>query len=342
MSFLSFASKTIRPAAGPSAAPSSTRVSPFFPPPSAPSPPVWAEASPRVAAIRSSARSTLSSKLRPLRVPASSASASASRPWSSPESSAVFASRLVELRLELLVALVLALLALLRPLADRRQDRAQRVVLVLGGEPAHELLVALLEHPLDLGLDRPLAVLAEGGGDLLGQPVAVGVERLAERAGGLVVAEHAAQALLDPLDGLLVLLLDRLAVGVRDLLELAPHVVDLDRRVLAVEHPGADLDRAANRADRAPRPPADALADDPRGRLVGDLQVLDDDPVVDQAHGPLGGVDVERQLWLLRGFHRTHEGSRAPGRDLTRCRFITMPRLHRHAHTTLEGTEPWP
>ncbi len=76
-SFLSLASNTIRPAEGPSAASSSTRVSPFLPPPSACSSPVWVREIAHVTTeIRSIAAWTRSSKLRPLRVPASSASAS--------------------------------------------------------------------------------------------------------------------------------------------------------------------------------------------------------------------------------------------------------------------------
>ena len=67
-SFLSLTSKTILPLEGPAAAAISTTTSPFLPPPSAPSAPVWDAQSPRASATASIAAWTRSSKLKPLRV----------------------------------------------------------------------------------------------------------------------------------------------------------------------------------------------------------------------------------------------------------------------------------
>ena len=87
-------------------------------------------------------------------------------------------------------------------------------------------------------------------------------------------------------------------------LELTPHVVDLRRRILAVEHPGADLDRI----DHGPagflaalRP----LANDPRGALVGDREPFDHQPVVERADNAVAvvGCLVDGQLGLLGRFH---------------------------------------
>ena len=98
---------------------------------------------------------------------------------------------------------------------------------------------------------------------MLGELVAVRLERGTEGAGRLVVAEGSRQTLLDPLDRLAVLLLNGLAVGVGEVLELPPDVVDLGCDLLPVEHPGADLDRPTNHlrrllagTRRVPGPPA--------------------------------------------------------------------------------------
>src|SRR5919197_875964 len=65
--------------------------------------------------------------------------------------------KLVQLLLELLVTGVLILLALPRPVAQGRQHRAEGIALVFGCEPSQELLVALLQHSLDLRLHGALA-----------------------------------------------------------------------------------------------------------------------------------------------------------------------------------------
>ena len=90
----------------------------------------------------------------------------------------------------------------------------------------------------------------------------------------------------DPLGELLVAGLERPREALPQLagmaLELGPHVVHLGGRVLAVQHPGTDLDRVHHRAGGF-LAPLHALADDPRGALVGDRETLDHQPVVQGA-----------------------------------------------------------
>ena len=87
-------------------------------------------------------------------------------------------------------------------------------------------------------------------------------------------------------------------------LELTPHVVDLSRHILTIEHPGADLDRV----DHGPagflaavRP----LANDPRGALVGDGEALDHQAVVERTDDAVTvfGRLIDGWLWLLGRFH---------------------------------------
>jgi hypothetical protein len=151
-------------------------------------------------------------------------------------------------------------------------------------------------------LHRALAVLPEGRCDQVGELTRVGFKGSAESALAVLVAESLLQTLLDPLHRLAVLLVDHLAVRPRQLLELAPHVVDLGRGLLAIQHAGADLDRPPHAAAGL-LARGRALADHPGGALVGDREPLDHDPVVDQANGPVVAVGLERELWLLRGFH---------------------------------------
>ncbi len=97
-------------------------------------------------------------------------------------------------------------------------------------------------------------------------------------------------------------------------LDLAAHVVDVGRRALVVDHPGADLDRLRDRL-RGRAPSAGLLAHHARRAGVRDGQPLDHQPVVERADRGVGGGLVERELWLLGRFHGTYEGSREPGRE---------------------------
>ena len=156
---------------------------------------------------------------------------------------------------------------------------------------------------VDLGLDGALAVLAEGQrSDLLGEPPVLWVSSASPSAPAASSSPRTRRRLSSIRSTASWFLLDRLAVGARHLLELPPDVVDLDGGVLAVEHPGPDLDRPTDRAGGL-LAGLRTLAHHLRRGLVSDLHPLDDDPVADQADGPVSSVDVEGQLWLFRGFH---------------------------------------
>ena len=162
----------------------------------------------------------------------------------------------------------------------------QRVGAVLGPEQLENRLPLALERGrnerLDVLLHRAVPRAVEGSGDLLGQGVVAGLELLHE-----------------PLP-------KRASVA----LEFRPHVVDVGRRLLAVQDPGADLHRLRDGLSRA-LPGLGALAHDPCGALVGDGQPLDHEAVVERPDDAVAVGHVEGELWLLRGFHRTLEGSRA-------------------------------
>ena len=64
----------------------------------------------------------------------------------------------------------------------------------------------------------------------------------------------------------------------RDLLELVAHELGVDRGLLALEHPRADLDRVDHDARRRPRPPRSARSQERGGRGIVDDDVLDDHP----------------------------------------------------------------
>jgi hypothetical protein len=72
----------------------------------------------------------------------------------------------------------------------------------------------------------------------------------------------------------------------RDLLELRLDEVGVRRRVLAVEHPGADLHRVLDQLDGAAAGLL-ALAHQPHRGLVVEQQPVDGDPVAGRAHGGL-------------------------------------------------------
>ena len=234
------------PAAGPSQAPISTTVSPFLPPPPAPrSSPTWCAASPRPAAIRSIAPWTRSSKLRPLRVPASSASASCLRA----SASAARRTTLVSTRWSASPNAWALLVGATSGLGDRLGDRplhvGERVGGVFRGKVANQRLKTLLDQLRDLFLDLVLhgrrAIRPEVLGDLLGQTLLESLECAGERAA--LPGEGVFELSLDRVHHATGLLQELLARSPGRALELTPHVVDLSRRILAVEHPGADLDR---------------------------------------------------------------------------------------------------
>src|SRR3954463_15276453 len=93
-------------------------------------------------------------------------------------------------------------------------------------------------------------------------------------------------------------------------LELGADVVDLHGGSLALQPPGPDLDRIANRLHRC-LPGLDALPHELGRAAILDREALDHEPIVERAHDAAGAArHVEWELWLLRGFHRTLEGSR--------------------------------
>ncbi len=145
-----------------------------------------------------------------------------------------------------------------------------------GEQPADRqtlLLAGLGDDLPDLRLHRVAALGPEAGGDLLGQALDRGVGLLGELLADL--AEPAAQ--------------------------LRPHVIDVGCRLLAVEDAGADLDRLAYRVRRGL---AELLtfADEMRGALVVDGEVLDQDPPVEGAYRAVAAV-VEGELWSFGCFH---------------------------------------
>src|SRR3954466_3502360 len=80
----------------------------------------------------------------------------------------------------------------------------------------------------------------------------------------------------------------------RRLVELALHELGVRARLLAVEHPGADLDRVRDHPDGVGARLL-ALAGGPAGRLVVHDEAVDDHAVADRA-------DMRLAEWS-RGFH---------------------------------------
>ncbi len=180
-SFLSLASKTIRPADGPSAASSSTSVSPFLPPPSACSPPVCVAQSPRERAMRSIATWTRSSKLSPLRVPAASASATRSVGLIVLSQLDHFARQGLEPLSKRLLVGLLARAEVAKGAHDRALEVRERVGAVLGGELLQKGRPLLVERAADLLcdllLDRAVTAAVEAVRDPLGELLVAGLER---------------------------------------------------------------------------------------------------------------------------------------------------------------------
>ncbi len=179
------------------------------------------------------------------------------------------------------VLLALGLLAgaeLAVDLDHRVLEVEQRVRALLRREELEQRL-ALLDQRLpdelvDVLLDRAVAAAVEGLGDPLGESLVARLERPGEPLAQLA----------------------RLA------LELGPDVVDLGGGALALEHPGADLDRVADRlAGRVPG--LGALAHELGGAPVLDRQPLDHEPVVERAHRAVGRAVVEGELGSLGRFH---------------------------------------
>jgi hypothetical protein len=135
------------------------------------------------------------------------------------------------------------------------------------------VLVRLDQHLADLLLDRTAAVGAEACRDLFGELLAALLERLRE------------------------LLRERAHVT----LELGVDEVDVRRRALALDHTGADLDRARDRLGWLAAL-ALLIADDAGGARVDHLEALDHEPVLERADGPVR-VGIERELWSLRSLH---------------------------------------
>src|SRR4051794_12818733 len=156
------------------------------------------------------------------------------------------------------------------------------------------------EQLLDLLLNRAAALTVEAGGQLLDEFA-------------LPLLDHSAKLLGEWPD---------LA------LELGFHVVDVRCGPLALDHAGADLDRARNRLGRLVALP-DLLLDHARRGGIVHLEPLDHQAVTDGADGAIGSIGLERQLWLLGRFHGTFERSRETGREPDRGRLTTI-----HASTT--------
>jgi hypothetical protein len=304
-------SKTIRAVAGPEAAPISTRTSPFLPPPSAPSAPVWEAESPRADATASTAAKTRSLEVEPLagarclglgeRLVALGAldedadllleagdlalHPARLRPVALGELASLLAMDLAKL----LDLLAMAILGLEELLDGSLLDRGQWAV--LGGQGAVQLLLLVArgghEHLLDLALDRIGTLDVEPIGDPAGDLGAALVEGLGEITAQLpdLLLEH-------PL-----------------------HVVDVGGGALGVDDPGADLDRLGDRL-RCGGTGLGPLPDDVRGAFVGDGQRFDQDPVAERANRRflLQGQLRRRVEPVVAGrFHRTHQGSRGPG-----------------------------
>ena len=118
--------------------------------------------------------------------------------------------------------------------------------------------------------------------------------------------------------------------GRRPALELTPHVVDLRRRVLAVEHPGADLDRVGHRPAGF-LSPLRALAHHASGALVGTVnrsitsrsssaRTTPSTWVGDRSMGSCGFSDASMG---------THQSSRGAGQEADGRSAERAARLHR-------------
>ena len=174
-----------------------------------------------------------------------------------------------------------ALLGLQDLLADARPHADPGIARILGGQRAQQLLAMAprlgRDDLLDLGLHRVASLQPELGRELLGQRLRALLERPAELA--IELAKPG--------------------------LELTAHVVHVDGGLLAIEDPGADLDRLGDGVGGSSARLGTATHH-ARRPLVRDRQPLDHETVRQDADA---GV-VEAELWFLGCFHRTHEGSR--------------------------------
>jgi hypothetical protein len=166
-------------------------------------------------------------------------------------------------------------------------ERRQRVRLVAGGELLEHLLARLGE---ELG-HRGAHLVLDGGA----------------RLGAEVPRQHARHmAALGPEDGVQ-LLVQRGHDLLRGVLEVVLEDLDAGARLLAVEHPRADLDRVGDHA----RPVLPRV--DPRAHEVGRRRVVDDDVLNDQP--PHQGGDALRAQGCGRGFHGCLHVRPARGRN---------------------------
>ena len=220
-------------------------MSPFRPPPSACSPPVWVAQSPRDLAIRSiEAWTSL--------LEADALAGAGGLRLGDQKVGLVVLSQLDHLACQGLEPLAKRLLAGLLSSAqvpERAHDRplevGQGIGAILGRELLQQgraLLVQRTAHELrDLLLDGSIAAAIEVVRDPLGQLLVAGLQRP-----GQPLAQFGRMAL-----------------------ELRANVVHLGGHVLTVQHPRSDLDRVSH-GPRGLLPGLRSLAHHPRGSLVGD------------------------------------------------------------------------
>ena len=238
--------------------------------------PTASATSPWRSASASTASATDSSKLRPLAVPRSR--------------SALHLLELVLLvaqRLELLLEVpelleqrplrgVLAIGRLVDRLERARLEVGERVRPVGGRELAHQVLARAHERLVDelahAVLHRGGAAVAEELLEVAGEPAGLGPEDLVD-LGPEVLGDRAR-------------LVGELALDLaRHALELGLHVLRVGRGLLAVEHARADLDRVPDGLDGIVARLL-ALAHEPDGAFVLEVELADDEPVAD--HGDMG------------------------------------------------------
>ena len=278
------ASNTIRPRGAPAQPSMSTTTSPLRPPPPRKSP-TASQSSPCPRAIASTASATASSYGRPLAVPRACSAATSeafSRSDRSPASSsfsATICSRIASSCCS----------GARRRVPRRAQVRGLEVGQRIRPVGRRELAQQVLAHPrrllghhlLELVLDRGRRLLAEQPPQLLGQvPVLLAEDLVDLRAEEL--GDHPR------------LVRERALHLARDLLELVADELRVDRRLLALQHPRADLDRVRDDLDRVLARLDPAVDERRRRRIV-------DDDVVDK-HTPHQDVDP-RLAEGRSGFH---------------------------------------